>query len=52
MNVAPLTGPSAPMPALFAIRCLPTQPRQALPVLALQTGAAFAALFHVWWFQW
>jgi hypothetical protein len=28
------------------------EPRQAVLVLALQVGAALAALFPVWWFQW
>jgi hypothetical protein len=41
-----------PVVAFFAIRWLPTEPRQALPVLALQVGAALAAMFPVWWFQW
>lgn len=41
-----------PVVAFFAIRWLPTQPKQALLVLALQVGAAAAAMFPVWWFQW
>jgi hypothetical protein len=41
-----------PVVAFFAIRWLPTEPRQALPVLALQVGAALTAMFPVWWFQW
>jgi len=41
-----------PFVAFFAIKWLPTEPGQALPVLALQVGAAVAAMFPVWWFQW
>ena len=41
-----------PVVAFFAIRWLPTVPRQAVSVLALQVGAALAAMFPVWWFQW
>lgn len=41
-----------PVMAFFAIKWLPTRPRQALLVLALQVGAALAAMFPVWWFQW
>ncbi len=41
-----------PVVAYFAIRWLPTAPSRALLVLALQAGAAVAALFPVWWFQW
>jgi hypothetical protein len=41
-----------PVIAFFAIRWLPIEPRQALMVLALQVGAALAAMFPVWWFEW
>ncbi len=41
-----------PVVAFFAIKWLPTEPRQALPVLAFQVGAALATMFPVWWFQW
>jgi hypothetical protein len=41
-----------PVVAFFAIKWLPAEPRQAVLVLALQGGAALAALFPVWWFQW
>ena len=41
-----------PVMAFFAMRWLPTKPREALLVLALQVGAALAAMFPVWWFQW
>ncbi len=37
----------APIVAFFAIRWLPRMPRQALQVLALQVGAALAALAPV-----
>jgi hypothetical protein len=42
----------APVVAFFAIKWIPIQPRQALLVLVVQVGAALAALFPVWWFQW
>jgi len=41
-----------PVIAFFALKWLPTEPRQALTVLALQVAAALAAMFPVWWFQW
>jgi len=41
-----------PVVAFFAIKWLPARPRQGLIVLALQVGAALAAMFPVWWFQW
>ncbi len=41
-----------PVIAFFAIKWLPAKPRQGLIVLALQVGAALAAMFPVWWFQW
>ena len=41
-----------PVVAFFAIKWLPAEPRQALPLLAVQVGAALAAMFPVWWFQW
>jgi len=41
-----------PVIAYFAISWLPVRPRRALFVLALQLGAALAAMFPVWWFQW
>jgi len=36
-----------PIIAFFAIRWLPQTPRQALPILALQVGAALAAMAPV-----
>lgn len=47
-----LMAGQVPVVVFFAIRWLPTEPRQALPVLAFQVGAALAAMFPVWWFQW
>ena len=41
-----------PVIGFFAIKWLPTEPRRALLVLALQVAAALAAMFPVWWFQW
>jgi hypothetical protein len=47
-----LMAGQVPVVAFFAVKWLPTEPRQARLVLALQVGAAFAAMFPVWWFQW
>ena len=47
-----LMAGQVPVVAFFAIKWLPTEPRQAVVVLALQVGAALAAMFPVWWFQW
>lgn len=47
-----LMAGQVPVVAFFAIRWLPTQPRQALLILALQVAAALAAMFPVWWFRW
>jgi hypothetical protein len=47
-----LMAGQVPVIGFFAIKWLPTEPRQAMLVLALQLGAALAALFPVWWFQW
>lgn len=41
-----------PIILFFAATSLPRNPRQALPVLALQIGAAFAAAFPVFYFKW
>src|SRR5258705_324025 len=41
-----------PIILFFAATSLPRTPRQALPVLALQIGAAFAAAFPVLYFNW
>jgi len=39
-----------PVIGYFAIRWLPTEPKRALPILALQIAAAFAAAFPVFYF--
>jgi hypothetical protein len=41
-----------PIIAFYAFKWLPTQRKQAVVVLALQLGAAVAAIFPVWWFRW
>ena len=41
-----------PVVAFFAVRWLPKDPRTALQVLALQAGAALAALAPVYWLGW
>ena len=48
----PFMAAQVPVIAFFAIRWLPAEPRRALLILALQVGAALAAMFPVWWFQW
>ena len=47
-----LMAAQVPIIAVFAIMRARVQPRQGLLVLALQIGAALAAMFPVWWFQW
>jgi hypothetical protein len=47
-----LLAGQVPIIAWFAIKWLPTEPARGLLVLALQVGAALAALFPVWWFEW
>ena len=47
-----LMAGQVPVVAFFAIKWLPAEPTKALLVLALQIGAALAAMFPVWWFQW
>jgi hypothetical protein len=47
-----LMAGQVPVIGWYAITWLRTEPRRALLVLALQVGAAFAAMFPVWWFQW
>jgi len=42
-----LMAGQAPIMAFFAIRWLPKAPRQALPILALQVGAALGAMAPV-----
>jgi hypothetical protein len=47
-----LMAAQAPVVAVFAIRWLPRTPRSALPVLALQIGAALVALVPVYLLGW
>ena len=44
-----LMAGQVPFVAFFAVKWLPRTPRQALQVLALQVGAALAALAPVYW---
>jgi hypothetical protein len=41
-----------PVVAVFVAKYLPDAPRQTLGVVALQTGAAMAAMLPIWWYQW
>ena len=47
-----LMAGQVPMIAFFAFKWFPAQPKQASLVLAVQIGAALAAMFPVWWFRW
>jgi hypothetical protein len=47
-----LMATQIPIVAFFGIRWLPQSPRSALPVLALQAGAALAALAPVYLLNW
>ena len=47
-----LMAGQSPIVAFFAIRWLPQTPRQALPILALQVGAALAAMTPVFLLHW
>lgn len=47
-----LMAGQVPIIAFFAFKWFPSQPKQALLVLALQIVAALAAMFPVWWFRW
>ena len=47
-----LMAAQLPVIAFFAIKWFPIEPRQTLRVLVFQAGAALAAMFPVWWFQW
>ena len=47
-----LMAAQVPIIAFFAIRWLPQSPRCALPILALQAIAAFAALVPVYLLHW
>jgi hypothetical protein len=44
-----LMAGKVPIIAFFAIKWLPTKPKQAFVVLILQLGAALSAMFPVWW---
>jgi hypothetical protein len=41
-----------PVAVFFAVKWLASAPKLALGVLALQTGAARAAVLPVWWYHW
>jgi len=45
-----LMAGQVPVIGYFAIRWLPVEPRKALPILALQIAAGFAAAFPVFYF--
>jgi hypothetical protein len=47
-----LMAAQAPIVLFFAIRWVPRSPRQAVPILALQVGAALAAMAPVFFFHW
>lgn len=47
-----LMAAQVPIIAFFAFTWVPRSPRQALPVLALQVGAALAAAAPIFWFGW
>ena len=47
-----LMAAQIPLVLFFAIKWVPQSPRQALPILALQVGAALAALAPVFLLHW
>ncbi|HSB77101.1 MAG TPA: hypothetical protein VLC12_15695 [Terriglobales bacterium] len=47
-----LMAGQVPVVVFFALKWLPKEPKRALLILAVQFGAALAAMFPVWWFQW
>jgi len=47
-----LMAAQAPIVLFFAIKWVPRSPRHALPILALQVGAALAAMAPVFILQW
>ena len=47
-----LMAAQAPIVLYFAIKWVPQSPRQALPILALQVGAALAAMAPVFLLGW
>jgi hypothetical protein len=47
-----LMAAQAPLVLFFAIKWVPRSPRQAVPILALQIGAALAAIAPVFLLHW
>ena len=47
-----LMAAQAPIVLFFAIKWVPQSPRQAVPILALQAGAALAAMLPVFLLHW
>jgi hypothetical protein len=47
-----LMAAQAPIVLYFSVRYVPQSPRQAVPVLALQVGAALAAMAPVYLLHW
>ncbi len=47
-----LMASQAPIVLFFAIKRVPQSPRQAVPILALQVGAALAAMAPVFLLRW
>ena len=47
-----LMAAQIPIVLFFAIKWLPQSPRQAVPILALQVGAALTAMVPVFLFHW
>ena len=47
-----LMAAQLPIVLFFAIRWVPRSPRQAMPILALQAGAAIAAMLPVYLLHW
>ena len=47
-----LMAAQVPIVLFFAVKWLPRSPRQALPILGLQTGAALAAMAPVFLLHW
>jgi hypothetical protein len=47
-----LMAAQVPIIIFFAVKWVPPSPRQAVPILALQTGAALAAMAPVFLLRW
>jgi hypothetical protein len=47
-----LMAGQVPIIIFFVVRWFGADPKRSLQVLALQIGAALAAMFPVWWFGW